>query len=86
MVPRLNAIQHAARYHEEDRSFQAKYPGEIGAAIKGLTTEIVMRLEQANKPAAQAPAPEDRQEAAAAAGPAASGGGVGANAPSPASA
>jgi chromosome partitioning protein len=51
VIPRLNAMQHAARYSDEDRSFQAKYPGEIGAAIKGLTGEIVSRLEAANKPA-----------------------------------
>lgn len=62
VVPRLNAIQHAARYSEEDRSFQAKYPGEIGHAIKGLTAEIVARLDAANK----APAPPKAAEPAAA--------------------
>ena len=61
VIPRLNSIQHAARYHDEDRSFAAKYPGEIGAAIKGLTMEIIQRLEQAKaqspKPAAEASPP-----------------------------
>ena len=49
VLPRLNAIQHAARYSVQDRSFAAKYPGEIGAAIKGLVEEIMGRLEQANR-------------------------------------
>ena len=48
VLPRLNAIQHSARYSEEERSFQAKYPGEIGTAIRGLVGEILQRLAAAN--------------------------------------
>ena len=48
VLPRLNAIQHSARYSEEERSFQAKYPGEIGSAIRGLVGEILQRLAVAN--------------------------------------
>ncbi len=66
VLPRLNAIQHAARYHDEDRSYQAKYPGEIGAAIKGLTAEILSRVEEANAkatPAATVPEPPSQPAA-----------------------
>lgn len=48
VLPRLNALQHAARYHVQDRSFAAKYPGEIGHAIRGLVDEILSRLAEAN--------------------------------------
>ena len=58
VLPRLNALQHAARYHDEERSYQAKYPGDIGAAIRGLTSELIGRLDEANLPAKAAPASE----------------------------
>ncbi len=48
VLPRLNAIQHAARYSTEDRSFAAKYPGEIGTAIRRLVEEMMARLSVAN--------------------------------------
>ncbi|MEQ1713935.1 MAG: ParA family protein, partial [Hyphomicrobium sp.] len=32
ILPRVNSLQHASRFQEADRSFQAKYPGEVGAA------------------------------------------------------
>ena len=48
VLPRLNAIQHSARYSDEERSFAAKYPGEIGAAIRALATEVLQRLAVAN--------------------------------------
>lgn len=44
-LPRINAIQHAARHLEDNRSFLAKYPGEIGAAVRGLVAEILARME-----------------------------------------
>ncbi len=56
VVPRLNALQQAARYHNEERSFSAKYPGEIGAAVRGLTTEILARLAAAEPASAEKPA------------------------------
>jgi chromosome partitioning protein len=48
VLPRLNAIQNAARYQNEERSFAAKYPGEIGGAIRALTQELLVRLGQSN--------------------------------------
>ncbi len=56
VLPRLNALQHAARYQTQDRSFAAKYPGEIGHAIRGLVQEILARLADANQTAAPAQA------------------------------
>ncbi|MDX2159229.1 MAG: ParA family protein [Hyphomicrobiaceae bacterium] len=57
VLPRLNALQQAARYSPEERSFGAKYPGEIGTAVRNLTVEILGRLaEGASKPASR-PAP-----------------------------
>ncbi len=57
VLPLLNVLQHAGRYQESDRSIQAKYPGEIGAAVRGLTGEILARLAISNQqmalPAAQ---------------------------------
>lgn len=50
VVPLLNVLQHAARYQDTDRSFQAKYPGEIGTAVRSLTSEIITRLAEANEP------------------------------------
>ncbi len=43
-LPRLNAFQHAARFSLEDRSYAAKYPGDVGAAVRRLTLEILERL------------------------------------------
>lgn len=48
ILPRVNALQHAARYSKEDRSFAAKYPGEIGLALRKLADEMLARLAQAN--------------------------------------
>lgn len=49
VLPRVNALQQAARYHTQERSFGAKYPGEIGVAIRQLVREILMRLDEAAK-------------------------------------
>ncbi len=77
VLPRLNAIQHSARYSDEERSFAAKYPGEIGAAIRALANELLQRLAVANQsaqglavnvqpvPVAQAAPPAARAQAAA---------------------
>jgi chromosome partitioning protein len=44
-LPRLNALQQAARYHSDGRrSFSAKYPGEIGVAVRGLAAEVLARM------------------------------------------
>lgn len=52
VLPLLNVLQHAGRYQETDRSFQAKYPGELGMAVRLLTDEIISRLAEANAPVA----------------------------------
>src|SRR5688572_27973197 len=52
VLPLLNVLQHAGRYQETDRSFQAKYPGELGTAVRALTEEILSRLAEANAPLA----------------------------------
>ncbi|MEZ5853850.1 MAG: ParA family protein [Hyphomicrobiaceae bacterium] len=45
VIPRLAAVQKAARYSDEERSFQAKYPGEIGVAVRRLADEVLSRIE-----------------------------------------
>jgi chromosome partitioning protein len=44
VLPRMNALQQAARYRTEERSFGAKYPGEIGSIVKALAGEVLSRL------------------------------------------
>jgi len=56
-LPRANALQDAARFQPEDRSFFAKYPGQIGDAVRGLTAEVLERLAAAPPP----PKPADQQ-------------------------
>lgn len=58
VLPRLNAFQQAARYHTEERSFAAKYPGEIGAAVRGLAAEVLARLAEAPPVDKQAATPK----------------------------
>lgn len=58
VLPRLNAMQQAARFHNEDRSFSAKYPGEIGAAVRAVTAEILTRMARLPAQAPARPAPE----------------------------
>lgn len=48
VIPRMNALQEAARHSPEERSYQAKYPGEAGKSIRGLTEEILERLAEDN--------------------------------------
>ena len=64
-LPRLNALQQAARYHSDDRSFGAKYPGEIGAAVRALAAEILARIAASPQPVAR-PGETDRAAPAAA--------------------
>jgi chromosome partitioning protein len=47
-IPRVAALQDAARFQIQDRSFQAKYPGEAGKAIKAVSAEILERMAAAN--------------------------------------
>lgn len=53
-IPRIHALQDAARFQVEDRSYLAKYPGRIGEALRALITEFLARMQEA--PAASAPA------------------------------
>jgi chromosome partitioning protein len=46
-VPRSNALQDAARFSTQQRSYTAKYPGEAGQAIRALAKEVMARLEAA---------------------------------------
>ncbi|MGE0699280.1 MAG: ParA family protein [Hyphomicrobiaceae bacterium] len=56
VLPRLNALQQAARYHSDERSYGAKYPGEIGAAVRALASEVLARVAAAPPaPAREAP-------------------------------
>lgn len=48
MVPRAPALQDAARFQLHERSYMAKYPGQVGEAMRGLSTEILNRLAAAN--------------------------------------
>jgi chromosome partitioning protein len=53
-IPRMAALQDAARFQVQDRSYQAKYPGESGKALKAVTEEILGRMAAANlEPAAK---------------------------------
>ena len=54
-LPRLNPLQQAARFQTEERSFGAKYPGEIGSAINALTNELLARMAAPAQPARQPP-------------------------------
>ena len=59
VIPRMNAMQDAARFREDDRSFAAKYPGAAGHALCGLAREILARLEadQVDQPRLPPPKP-----------------------------
>jgi chromosome partitioning protein len=52
-VPRLNALQDAARFATPERSYVAKYPGAVGAAVRALATELLERLARGAKPGVQ---------------------------------
>jgi chromosome partitioning protein len=53
-VPWVAHIEHSALYSGAKRSFQNKYPGESGTAIRSITTETLARLAAASvkRPAA----------------------------------
>jgi len=64
-VPRVNALQNAARFSTIERSYQAKYPGEAGQTVRGFTEEVLARLAAANVHPREAPsAAADETEAA----------------------
>jgi chromosome partitioning protein len=47
-VPRSNALQDAARFSTQQRSYAAKYPGEAGTAIRALAKEVLERVARGN--------------------------------------
>lgn len=56
-IPRMNALQDAARFQLVERSYQAKYPGEAGVAMRALAGEVLARLDAANGVSVPQPAP-----------------------------
>lgn len=54
-IPRIHALQDAARFQPDQRSYLAKYPGRIGEALRALVIEFLERV--ASEPAAAAAAP-----------------------------
>lgn len=54
-IPRANAMQDAARFRAEQRSYPAKYPGDAGVALQGLAKELLARLAKANAAAGARP-------------------------------
>jgi chromosome partitioning protein len=52
-IPRVAALQDAARFQVQDRSYQAKYPGEAGKSLKAVTIEVLERMARANLEVAQ---------------------------------
>jgi chromosome partitioning protein len=53
-VPRSQALQDAARFRTEDRSYFAKYPGQVGGAIRTLTEELLERMAKRDSSASAA--------------------------------
>jgi chromosome partitioning protein len=51
-IPRIHALQDAARFQPERRSYLAKYPGRIGEAMRALVEEFLERV--ASQPTAAA--------------------------------
>lgn len=44
VVPRAMSMQEAARFHTPDRSYLAKYPGQMGTALRQLAEEVLVRM------------------------------------------
>ncbi|MDX2290016.1 MAG: ParA family protein [Hyphomicrobiaceae bacterium] len=49
MIPRVNALQDAARFHPQFRSYGAKYPGQVGHTIRALANELLQRIGEAER-------------------------------------
>jgi len=47
-IPRMNALQDAARFYPQRRSYSAKYPGTVGTSVRALTEELLHRLATAS--------------------------------------
>ena len=48
----MGSLQDAARFRTPERSYLAKYPGQVGTAVRSLTAEVMTRLEGKRSPAA----------------------------------
>jgi chromosome partitioning protein len=46
VIPRSTAMQYAASFVADKRSYMAKYPGDAGTAIRKLTKEFLARIGQ----------------------------------------
>jgi chromosome partitioning protein len=57
LVPRAPALQDAGRFQLHERSYMAKYPGQVGEALRRLSTEVLDRLATANAAKQQEPQP-----------------------------
>jgi chromosome partitioning protein len=55
VVPRMKALQDAARFQTIERSFTAKYPGKVGDAVRGLAAELLERLDRSQSVTAAVP-------------------------------
>lgn len=64
VVPRAMSLQEAARFHLPDRSYLAKYPGQTGHALRGLTEEFLARLAAAQRTEQHGQATADAPSAA----------------------
>jgi len=56
-VPRMSALQDAANFQTYERSYFAKYPGQVGSAVRALTDEVMARLAARTAQPGQPPAP-----------------------------
>jgi chromosome partitioning protein len=48
-IPRMSALQDAANFQTNSRSYLAKYPGQAGIAMRALADEVMARLSAAAK-------------------------------------
>jgi chromosome partitioning protein len=56
VVPRASALQEAARFQFDERSYPAKYPGDAGKQMRALVGEIMRRMAEGPPVTANAPA------------------------------
>ena len=54
----MPALQDAANFQNYERSYLAKYPGQVGAAVRSLTDEVMKRLNAKAPAEAEAGEPE----------------------------
>lgn len=55
-IPRMPALQDAANFQTYERSYLAKYPGQVGTAVRALTEEVMVRLGRGAQVAVKEPA------------------------------